>query len=632
MTTLRVDAHVLVQLGSELVTDAEQAILECVKNSYDADAPWCRIEIDTKENGTATETGPATLRNFKEPFETVSVEILDSSGTPVLASTKIAMDSTVERRLHYNGRITIEDNGDGLSPDKVRDAWLVISSSGKRAAHGFQKNKTKLGRTPLGDKGLGRLGSMKLGDILRIETSTAPDQPIAMAQFRWTDCESADVVDDIPVYTQVLPNPDKFKGTRVSILGLRELEDWRRKDRINDLTRSLAKLISPFEVTSTFPVGISLDGIDHSLVTITDELLKRAIAEFTFSWEFDEALKENVLVAEARFQKRLFMSKRSKKLTQRTEIVFSIDDGAGFAEYLPNYNRLKQFQLAPIDLEGRWFISLKQTYRFSDLKPQQAASTQDPGPFEGAFYFFHLDGLDDADEGAAAGLGIDRSLIKSMAGIAILRDGFRVRSHGDWLDLSSGMTSGSTYNMRVDNTVGYFALTGEKNYLLTEKSDREGFVEDAAYRGFYEIAIKCKNFSNDALEQVRRALDDYARGKVLPKGAPTAPTAEASFQIVEDNLRSAREARTEADSATEKLRAEIDRLEQETPNASSGATSRAFKVARNAVRAMEVVQSKLTSGVRLLRPSSAHCAVFNTTQRPKASNRGVPSLTALTSD
>jgi hypothetical protein len=27
---------VLVQLGSELVTDAEQAILECVKNAYDA--------------------------------------------------------------------------------------------------------------------------------------------------------------------------------------------------------------------------------------------------------------------------------------------------------------------------------------------------------------------------------------------------------------------------------------------------------------------------------------------------------------------------------------------------------------------------------------------------------------------
>lgn len=593
---LKVGAHVLVQLGSELVTDAEQAILECVKNSYDADAPWCRIEIDTKENGTATETGPATLRKFKEPFDTVSVEIFDPSGKLVVASAKIAADSTVERRLHYKGRITIEDNGDGLSPDKVRDSWLVISRSAKRAEHGFKKKKTTLGRTPLGDKGLGRLGSMKLGDILRIETSTAPDQPIAMAQFRWTDCESADVVDDIPVFFQVLPNPDKFKGTRVSILGLRELEDWSRAGRINDLTRSLAKLISPFEVTSTFPVGVSLDGVDHSLVTITDELLRRAIAEFTFSWEFDPILKENVLVAEARFQKRLFMSRRSGKLAERTEIAFGLDGGAGFAEYLPTYNRLKQFELGTIALDGRWFISLKQKYRFSDLKPQNASAMIDPGPFKGAFYFFHLDIADDADEGAAAGLGINKDLVKSMSGIAILRDGFRVRSQGDWLGLSSGMTSGSTYNMRVDNTVGYFALSGEQNYLLTEKSDREGFVEDAAYRGFYEISSKCKNFSNDALEQVRRALDDYTRGKILPKGAPTAPTPEASFEIVEYNLRSAREARAEAESAAAKLQADIAKLERDAPNANSGATSRALKIASSAIRAIEVVQSKLTSG------------------------------------
>jgi hypothetical protein len=42
----------------------------------------------------------------------------------------------------------------------------------------------------------------------------------------------------------------------------------------------LAKLISPFEATSTFPVKVSLDGVEQSLVTITDEVLKQAIAEF----------------------------------------------------------------------------------------------------------------------------------------------------------------------------------------------------------------------------------------------------------------------------------------------------------------------------------------------------------------
>ena len=54
---LRVGAHVLVQLGSELVTDVEQAILECVKNAYDADSPGCLIDIDTREVGSNVNGG-----------------------------------------------------------------------------------------------------------------------------------------------------------------------------------------------------------------------------------------------------------------------------------------------------------------------------------------------------------------------------------------------------------------------------------------------------------------------------------------------------------------------------------------------------------------------------------------------
>jgi Histidine kinase-, DNA gyrase B-, and HSP90-like ATPase len=146
---LRVGAHVLVQLGGELVTDVEQAILECVKNSYDADAAWCRIEIDTKETGSTIESGPSSLRRFNENSETVSVEIF-KAGKPVTSSTNIAPNETVERRLTYTGRITIEDNGDGLSPDRIRDSWLVISRSGKRAEKGSKKTKTTLGRTSWG--------------------------------------------------------------------------------------------------------------------------------------------------------------------------------------------------------------------------------------------------------------------------------------------------------------------------------------------------------------------------------------------------------------------------------------------------------------------------------------------------
>ncbi len=43
---LRIDAHALVQLGEQLITDDEQALLELVKNSYDADADWVKNQSE----------------------------------------------------------------------------------------------------------------------------------------------------------------------------------------------------------------------------------------------------------------------------------------------------------------------------------------------------------------------------------------------------------------------------------------------------------------------------------------------------------------------------------------------------------------------------------------------------------
>lgn len=592
---LRVGAHVLVQLGRELVTDAEQAILECVKNSYDADSPGCFISIDTRESAVRIEAGHAgRLRPFGHDSETVAVEFKTPKGEKIDPSSPIPSDQLINRHLSYRGRISIEDAGDGLTPDQLRSSWLVVSQSEKRNETGEQKRKTKSGRTPLGDKGLGRLGSMKLGDILLIETATSSDKPVASAQFRWTDCEFARTVDEIPVYLTEEPNKQKFKGTRVSVLGLRDISDWQRKDRILDITSSLAKLISPFEATSVFPVKVSLDDDEQSLVAITDELLKQAIAQFTFEWRSDGL--EPVLIATAQFKKRLFTSRRTNRHEDRTRVVFEQDDGAAFAKFLPGYKRLRGYDAPRIDVGGAWFIELQQSFGLAELVPDSGGAVEDPGSFEGAFYFFHFDKVEENNDGAAAGYPIDRKLVKSMSGISILRDGFRVRSQGDWLDLSSGMTSGSTYGMRVDNTVGYFALSGESNYRLTEKSDREGFVEDAAYRGFSAIARQCRNFANDALESVRRALDDYARDLTALDATGQSRTTEGSIRAVENNFRSAEEARDAADKVSAALQLEISKI-QADEQAGGRVTNRALKVASNAIKAMELVRTKLRVNV-----------------------------------
>lgn len=600
---LRVSAHVLVQLGSELVTDVEQAILECVKNAYDADSPGCRINIDTEERGELIELGQAQkLLSFTAPSENVTANIytldgciieFDNDGRP---TKDIQPTELVQRRLKYVGRIVIEDHGDGLTPEQLKSSWLVISTSSKRSNSTGPKKKTKKNRTPLGDKGLGRLGSMKLGDILVVESATTPQSSLASAQFRWKDCEVALTVDQIPVYTNTVDNGMAFKGTRVSVFGLRDLHEWRRKDRILEITRSLARLISPFEATSTFPVTVTLDRQDQSLTSVTNDALSRAISEFKFSWEIDEITKQGVLVATARFKSKLFTAARNEKQKENYLLGFKDDDGAGFLASLKDFTRLRRYDNIEFYPDG-FFVEVSQRFKWSQMLKDSGAEVLDPGEFKGAFYFFHLDDLSEPDNSAAAGIGIDRQLIKDMAGISILRDGFRVRSQGDWLGISAGMTSGSTYGMRVNNTIGYFALTGEKNYLLVEKSDREGFVEDAPYRGFMQIAETCRNFANDALENIRRAFDAHCKKRQEEIGEQAPRTASGSLRMVEQSVQSTQAARDAAVLAVSSLLKDIEHIEQDAglPGGSEEATKKAVTLARNAVSAINSVQKKLDS-------------------------------------
>ena len=99
------------------------SLFELVKNAYDADASYVRVKI--KGIGT------------KEP------------------------------------RISVRDDGFGMSLETVRNIWLVIAHDHKEKQ--LQKRaRTLKGRLPLGSKGLGRLSVHKLGN--KIEMITRADE------------------------------------------------------------------------------------------------------------------------------------------------------------------------------------------------------------------------------------------------------------------------------------------------------------------------------------------------------------------------------------------------------------------------------------------------------------------------
>ena len=134
---IKVSAHVLVQLGEELVTDVEQAILECVKNAYDADSKGCSIKIDTQRTGKLVQRGTlAKLGRYTEATENVVVTLRDENGDVLKLPPRKPQNGEPEDRIYRHlewvgGSVVVEDHGDGLTYEQLQGSWLVISGSGE---------------------------------------------------------------------------------------------------------------------------------------------------------------------------------------------------------------------------------------------------------------------------------------------------------------------------------------------------------------------------------------------------------------------------------------------------------------------------------------------------------------------
>ena len=99
-------------LGRKQIRDSVTALAELMKNSYDADAPWLRVEFDTQEE--------------KE-------------------------------------HIIIADGGYGMAKNDIEEKWLVLGTNSKTNS---KDKKSPGGRILKGAKGIGRLASARLGKQL----------------------------------------------------------------------------------------------------------------------------------------------------------------------------------------------------------------------------------------------------------------------------------------------------------------------------------------------------------------------------------------------------------------------------------------------------------------------------------
>ncbi len=220
--------RVLSHLGEDLIKNESIALLELVKNSYDACATKCDVYFEFKNN------------------------------------------------ILY--KIIIEDNGRGMDIDIIKNVWLVIGTDFKKDVKPIQcKNQM---RYPLGEKGIGRLGVHKLGNRIRL-ISKKDDSEEVEVEIDWNNINSVNSIEDFPIKVELNKNEQYFTndstGTRIEIYDIKN-EIERRK--LRDIYRALTSLNSPFDdVSDTFRVNVSSNSnIFEKLPTYQD--IKKAALYF----------------------------------------------------------------------------------------------------------------------------------------------------------------------------------------------------------------------------------------------------------------------------------------------------------------------------------------------------------------
>ena len=408
-----IHASVVFQLGENLVTDATQALLELVKNSYDADATYCKVSIDT------------------------------SSVTPGGA-----------------GQITIEDDGSGMSKEAIKRGWLTISDSPKRE---FKRKKltTDKGRTPLGDKGLGRLGTQRLGAQVQIVT-TIGDGTERTVLINWNAFHTGTLLEHVPVeYSE----KDSLAscGTKLSILGLRDIDLWRTAGR-DSVRKNLSQIISPYRAVKEFQVSAKFDGVDLDLYEIGSKLRNTAIVTYSLNFGANPETKEEELAIAGKVTLDYIRPDKGRKEKLLFDDLVQIDGGEAFFKYLKTLKGESRFEFTRVS--GRWWVTFGTSRSIDEFDGVEALDgvIASPGPFSGEIDYYGLGKEMQAKQNVFKDASDYRALIQSLSGIRVYRDGFGIRLSQDWLQLGRQWTSApSYYGLRPENTMGYIAITALGN-------------------------------------------------------------------------------------------------------------------------------------------------------------------------
>jgi signal transduction histidine kinase len=458
MAKLKPRARIIRTIGDQLISGPEAALIELVKNSYDADASWIEIKIAP----------------ICEEFPT--------------------------------GIVRVKDNGHGMTRAEVERSWFEPATDGKK----FQRLSRSGTRTMLGAKGIGRFASARLGAISNI-ISIAKLEKISTCEqtsltIDWRVFESEIYLDqlDIPIES-ILVEECPIANTGVTIeISLTRIT-WTEKN-VEKLINELRRLVSPKDMQGEFNIFLDLSSFKKNK---TQELSQRSGSQAPSGFDGRELLREALLEGGDTDTK--IISREDADLI----IPYRVQDQADYV-LVGNFSSDGEFRGYFVIERGD---NVRQDI-FIPASPL-AAGEEHCGEFSIRIQIYDREtdaiealfgrmGLDFKRFGVRRA----RQLLNENSGIGVYRDAFRVRPYGeaenDWLMLESRRVQEPSKRIGHTQTSGQVLIESEINSNLVERSSREGFEHNGSFD-------RLKQLITTALVRAEEKRFDYRQNAGLSR-------------------------------------------------------------------------------------------------------------------
>ncbi|WP_407474941.1 ATP-binding protein [Sulfitobacter sp. PM12] len=406
-------ARIIRTIGDQLISGPEAAVIELVKNAYDADANFVEIKF-----------------------------------TPPLQSGE--------------GRISITDDGHGMSLDDIRLKWMEPATASKVKDRRSPSKTRKM----MGSKGIGRFAAAKLGAKMAL-TSTVSDKggnvAVLIPELDWSIFSDDVYLSDIAI-DYLVQNVEEPTGTTIEVIELHE--SW-TKNRLSKLYGELRRLLSPFaashEESDDFSVYLDLSNCDEDS------------AGFDPADIFEDSGDQK---DDSGYRGR---GRRVHPFPLLSTCDYELD-----GKLAPNGAFEGSFTIHRAG-RGAERISIPS----AGIKQGESAGT-----VEVQLYMFDREADAIKSNMKAAGMGDlsateARRLLDSISGVAIYREGFRVRPYGDpendWLALDTRRVQDPSLRIGHNQIAGYLKIEGEQDSNLFERSSREGFEDNAAFQNLTKL-------------------------------------------------------------------------------------------------------------------------------------------------